>query len=118
MDHSTTLNDLKKTLEKFIQERDWQQFHTPKNIVMALSVEVAELMELYLWTEQQDSFAVTQEKLPYIKEEIADILAYILCFCNATGIDISDAFFAKIEQNAHKYPIEKSRGKSTKYTKL
>lgn len=118
MDTKTTLKDLKETAAHFVKERDWNQFHTPKNIVMALSVEVAELMELYLWTESQDSFAVTKDHKDAIQEEIADILAYTIHFCNATGLDISTLFFDKMKKNALKYPVEKSQGKSTKYTNL
>lgn len=102
----------------FARERDWEQFHSPKNLAMALSAEAAELMEHFLWMEPTASRdAVKQPVLrAAIEEELADVVIYALEFANVTGIDLAEAIRRKMEQNARKYPVEKARGRSDKYT--
>jgi NTP pyrophosphatase (non-canonical NTP hydrolase) len=104
----------------FARERDWEQFHSPKNLSMALAGEAAELMENFLWVSPEESRTSANEKRrrKAIEEELADVFIYALQFANQTGIDVASAIEAKMKENARKYPVEKSRGRSTKYTEL
>lgn len=113
-----SLKQLKEKVEQFINERDWQQFHTPKNLSMNLSIEAAELMELFLWCKSEDSLTVYKDKKQDAQDEVADILFGLLCFCNTTGINLEQSFLSKFKKIAQKYPIDKSKGKSLKYTEL
>jgi dCTP diphosphatase len=119
-DSATTLAELKERVLAFARERDWEQFHAPKNLSMALAAEAAELMEHFLWASPEESrvVALDPEKRAKIAEELADVVIYSLEFANATGLDISANIEAKIAANARKYPIEKARGRSAKYTEL
>ncbi len=114
------LGDLKQRVLAFAQEREWEQFHSPKNLSMALAAEAAELMEHFLWTESEKSRDVVKEekRRVLIKEELADVVIYALEFANQTEIDLTAAIEAKLVTNAQKYPIEKARGRSEKYTEL
>ncbi len=106
-DKEMTVAQLKKLVSTFVQERDWQQFHTPKNISMALSVEAAELMELFLWTDTHEGKTSTdrfKEQEEAIKDEVADIVYWALAFCNVTEIDLAQAIAHKMEKNKLKYP--------------
>ncbi|SVC94675.1 uncharacterized protein METZ01_LOCUS347529 [marine metagenome] len=111
-DNKTTLDELKSIVESFVDERDWQQFHNPKNLTMALSVETAELMELFQWLSLDQAREVM--KVGDVREnaidEIADILIYTLAFCNRNKIDITDAIKKKMEKNIQKYPADKFKG--------
>jgi NTP pyrophosphatase (non-canonical NTP hydrolase) len=104
----------------FARERDWEQFHAPKNLSMALAAEAGELMEHFLWATPEQSRAIAGDgvKRGRIAEELADVVIYALEFANATGIDVAAAIEAKMDANAKKYPIEKSRGRAEKYTEL
>ena len=113
-----TLDELKKHVEDFIEERDWSQFHNPKDLSQALSIEAAELMELFLWVSQEDSHKVVEENREALSDEMADVFAFLLALSKATGIDLGDALLNKLEKNKVKYPVDKSKGKSTKYTNL
>ncbi|MDD2764461.1 MAG: MazG-like family protein [Opitutaceae bacterium] len=119
-DATTTLANLKHRVLTFARERDWEQFHSPKNLSMALAAEAAELMEHFLWAESAASAARAQEpaRRREIEEEIADVVIYALEFANVTGIDLAAAIDAKLAANAKKYPVEKARGRSDKYTEL
>ncbi|MBE2215659.1 MAG: nucleotide pyrophosphohydrolase [Opitutaceae bacterium] len=119
-DASTRLEDLKERVLAFARERDWGQFHSPKNLSMALAAEAAELMENFLWatTEESRALAADPRKREAIEQELADIVIYALQFANQTGIDVAAAIAAKMEINARKYPVEKARGRSDKYTEL
>jgi dCTP diphosphatase len=119
-DSSTTVAQLKDRVLGFARERDWEQFHAPKNLSMALAAEAGELMEHFLWTTPEESRSVAREpaKRSKIAEELADVVIYALEFANATGLDLAAAIGAKIEANALKYPVEKARGSSAKYTEL
>ena len=120
VDDTTTLAELKSRVQTFARERDWEQFHSPKNLSMALAAETAELMEHFLWTESTLSHARAQEpaRRREIEEELADVVIYALEFANITGIDVAAAIESKLAANAKKYPVEKARGRSDKYTEL
>ena len=119
-DSATTLAELKTRVLAFVRERDWEQFHAPKNLSMALAAEAGELMEHFLWSSPEASRAVVSDpaKRAKIAEELADVVIYALEFANMTGIDVAAAIEAKMAANAKKYPVEKARGRSDKYTEL
>lgn len=102
-------------LTEFRDERDWKQFHDTKNLATALSIEVAELNELFLWKDIQASEEVDKEKL---KEELADVFAYAFLLAEKHGLDVKEIVLEKIKRNGEKYPVEKSKGTATKYTDL
>lgn len=112
------LNYLSKCLQQFADERDWEQFHSPKNLAMALAVETAELMEHFQWMTELESAKPSPEKLKKIQEEIGDVLVYLTRFSHKLGIDPLDAAFKKLEINRKKYPVEKAKGTSKKYTEF
>src|SRR5215211_1985280 len=105
-------NHLADRLRTFARERDWEQFHTPKNLAMALSVEVAELLELFQWLTPEQSYAVTTipAEAEHVGEELADILLYLVRLADILGVDLEAAVEAKLTVNACKYPVEVSRG--------
>ena len=113
-----SLSKLASRLQQFSAARDWEQFHTPKNLVMALSVEVAELVEVFQWLTAEQSVALTAEQQRQAGEEIADVLIYLTRLADRLGIDPLAAAFAKLEKNAGKYPLAKARGNATKYTEF
>ena len=112
------LRQLRDALREFAAERDWDQFHTPKNLAIALSVEVAELLEHFQWTGDKDSEQFTPPKLDEVSLEAADVLLYLVRLADKLNIDLIQAAMRKIERNAEKYPVEKARGSSKKYTEL
>ena len=112
------INELRKKVRKFAEERDWEQFHNPKDLATALSIEVSELQELLLWVKTEDSITVSKQKENSIREEVGDILIYLLRFCDVLGIDPIRSAEDKLEANAKKYPVAKSKGNSKKYTEL
>ncbi len=117
----TEILNLEKVMKKvldFRDKRDWQQFHDPKNLAEAISIEAAELQEVFLWSKVVESRRIAVEKKEKISEELADILIFCLLFAHETGIDIEDAILAKIKRNDKKYPVEKSKGSSKKYKDL
>jgi dCTP diphosphatase len=103
-------------IEEFIGERDWGQFHSPKNLAMALSVEVAEIAEHFQWLSQEQSHNLAPEKLIQVREEIGDVMIYLSELADKLGIDPVEAARAKIEINKKKYPATLVRGKAAKYT--
>jgi NTP pyrophosphatase (non-canonical NTP hydrolase) len=102
-------------LEQFRDERDWGQFHDSKNLALALSIEAAELNELFLWKKDDEAEQVDQDRL---REELADVFAYAIMLAGRHGLDISEIVKDKIAKNAKKYPVEKSKGTSAKYGDL
>lgn len=100
-------------LIKFRETRDWQQFHTPKNLALALSIEAAELNELFLWKKEDEE--VNPER---VKEELADVLSYAIYLSEHYGFDLVDIIDKKIDINELKYPVEKAKGSSKKYNEL
>jgi dCTP diphosphatase len=115
-DGCTTLQDLKSRVASFVSERDWQQFHTPKNLSMSIAIEAAELMEHFQWLTVEASRNLSPEALDEIGEELADIVIYSLSLSNTLGLDLSRTVQAKMAKNIRKYPAEKVRGKAHKYT--
>jgi len=121
MDDKTTILELKKALQKFKEERNWEQFHDPKNLAEAISIEAGELQEKFLWRSIGDISRKIENEPDYkkeVEEEFADVVIFCLNFANATGIDISRVVEEKIGKNNKKYPSEKAKGKHTKYNKL
>jgi dCTP diphosphatase len=112
-DQSTTLADLRQIVANFVGERDWQQFHSPKNLSMSLSIEAAELMEHFQWLTIDQSRAVAgqPEKLSEVSDELADILCYALALANELQIDVADAIRNKMVKNERKYPAAEYRGR-------
>ncbi|MDA0688339.1 MAG: nucleotide pyrophosphohydrolase [Proteobacteria bacterium] len=113
---NTNVELLRRQLADFVRERDWSQFHSPKNLSMALSVEAAELLEIFQWQTEQQSSDLDEETQSRVAEELADILLYTLLLSDRLGIDLVSAAQAKLQSNARKYPAEKVRGSSRKYT--
>jgi dCTP diphosphatase len=112
-----TLQDLRIRLRKFAAERDWDQFHSPKNLAMALSVEAAELLEHFQWLSEDDSRNLPQATRIEVAAEIADVQIYLVRLADKLGIDILEAAAAKIQRNEEKYPADRVKGSSKKYTR-
>lgn len=117
-DTTTTIESLKNDVKKFIEDREWQQFHNPKNLSMAIASEVAELMDFFLWCDNASSYDELEKNRQDVEDEVADIAFALLCFCNQNNIDLSKALAHKQVEKARKYPVEKSKGRWTKYTQL
>lgn len=113
-----SLQTLHQRLNEFVAERDWDQFHYPKNVAMALAAEAGELMEHFLWLTPEESDRLSKETRAEVELEAADILFFLVRFCDRLDIDLLKAAEKKLAINEKKYPVEKSRGKATKYTKL
>ena len=109
--------DILDSLLRFRSERDWEQFHTPKNLAISISIEAAELLEKFQWSLDNDKSA-TDSELEEIRDELADIAIYLTYLSTDLGIDLSQAVIDKLQKNITKYPLSKARGRSTKYTKL
>lgn len=120
MNNPPTISELTEQLIEFRDARDWRQFHSLKDLILSLNLEAAELLELSQWKPEADFEieATTEPTLQRLKEECADVLLYLLLITERTGIDLQQAAADKIKANDLKYPIEKSHGKSTKYTQL
>lgn len=110
------MNDLRDPIRAFIEERDWEQFHSPKNLAMALSVEVAEVVEHFQWLTEEQSMKLPPEKLAELREEIGDVVIYLTELADKLGNDPMEAAKAKVEINGQKYPADLVKGKATKYT--
>ena len=108
------MQDLIKKIKKFRRERDWDQYHSPKNLVMALSVEVAELVEHFQWLTQEESRNLADDKLDQVRDEIGDVLIYLANLSEKLGIDPVQAAYDKIEKNQMKYPTDIVKGKHSK----
>ena len=113
------LEKIKLKLREFSRERDWEQYHTPKNLSMALSVEVAELAEIFQWSNDGGLNEIKDPDIrDHIEKEIADIFNYLVKLVDMLNMDLEKAALKKIQDNAKKYPIKKSKGNSTKYSDL
>jgi NTP pyrophosphatase (non-canonical NTP hydrolase) len=112
-DTTTTVAALREAMARFVAERDWGQFHSPKNLAMALAAEAAELMEHFLWMDNAESWAVAADPVTrgQVADEMADVAGVLFALCNALGLDLSDAVADKMARNVHKYPVEKCRGR-------
>jgi len=116
MKMTDSLQDLRKRINVFVTARDWAQFHTPKNLAMAMIVEAAELVEQFQWDTPQESQHLTSEKREAVAHELADTFVYLLRIAEVLEIDLIDATNKKIDLNALKYPVEKVKGSNAKYT--
>lgn len=114
------LSKLKELVNNFAKERDWDQFHSVKNLSMALSVESSELLEIFQWMSEADSNNLSSDpvKMQKVEEEVADIFVYLLRIASKTNINLEEAVIRKMEKNAKKYPVELARGNSKKYNEF
>jgi len=110
------MESLKKELSAFAKERDWDKYHSPKNLAMALSVEASELAEIFMWLSEEESKNLTKSKLANLKEEIGDVMIYLINIANKFGLDPLDCAKQKLELNKTKYPTSLVKGSAKKYT--
>jgi len=120
MEPKDTIEELKRLALTFRDERNWEQFHDLKNLAMGLSIEAAELMELFLWKDKKEAadYVTSESGKRRLEEEMADVLVYLLYLSAASGIDLADATRRKIKLNAEKYPVGKCFNSNRKYTEL
>lgn len=111
-----SLQQLTQRVRDFVQARDWEQFHTPKNLAMAMTVEAAELLEIFQWETPEQSQQMDDEKRQQVSHELADTLVYLIRLADVLGVDLIQAAHDKIDLNAKKYPVDKARGSNAKYT--
>lgn len=116
--HPDTLNALRQRIRDFAEARAWTDYHTPKNLAMALVVEAAELQEPFQWLTPEQSLALNAEQREAVRQEMADVLIYLTRLADVLDIDLIEAAAHKLEINARKYPVEKARGNALKYTDL
>lgn len=112
------MEELIQKLREFTKERDWNKFHSPKNLAMALTVETAELLEEFQWLTEEQSRHPDEERLKRIKDEISDVMIYLVLLSDSLGVDLLTSAFEKIEKNQQKYPVDKAKGSAKKYTDL
>jgi dCTP diphosphatase len=117
-DGSDALFSLREELRRFASERDWDQYHSPKNLAAALCVEAAELLEHFQWRTDDESKSLPADQLAKVREEMADVLLYLVRLADKLNVDLLKAASNKIVLNAHKYPVDKARGNNRKYTDL
>ena len=118
MKHADTLETLRVQLAEFAAERDWDQFHNPKNLAMAVAGEAGELVEHFQWLTFEQAASLPRATRDEVALECADVLLFLLRLCDKLDIDLAQAARKKLALNAKKYPVEKSRGRATKYTRL
>ena len=118
LDSTDALEALRAALRQFAADRDWSQFHTPKNLATALTVEVAELLEHFQWLREGSSAELGPDRLADVRQELADVLIYLVMLADQLDVDLLQAARYKLERNAEKYPVDKVRGTSKKYTEL
>ena len=114
----TELDSLRDELRRFSAERDWDQFHSPKNLAAALAVEAAELLEPFQWLSSEQSRQLSPQTAAAVRKEMADVLLYLVRLADQLGVDLLEAAHSKIVENAIKYPVEKAKGSMRKYTDL
>lgn len=110
--------ELQKELRQFATDRDWDQFHSPKNLSMALNVEASELLECFQWLTEEESKNLDSDDLKSVSEEVADVFIYLLKIADKLDIDLISETKRKMVKNAEKYPIEKAKGNAKKYDKF
>ncbi|NOZ25149.1 MAG: nucleotide pyrophosphohydrolase [Nitrospirae bacterium] len=113
------IKGIQQRLRVFAEERDWERFHSPKNLAMALCAEAAELLELFQWLteEQSRDMAGSERDMDLVREEVADVFIYLARLADKLGIDMEEAVLRKMELNEKKYPVDLSRGNATKYNR-
>ena len=118
MSASKSLSNLRNKIKEFVKERDWEKYHSPKNLSMSIAVETAELMEHFQWLTSEESKLALKDKKKRkeIESELADIAIYIFDFCNLFNVDIEKSILKKLKQNSKKYPVRLVKGKAHKYT--
>jgi len=109
------IKQTQQQLSEFASDRDWEQFHTPKNLTMALSVEASELVEIFQWLTPEQSSNLNDKQMNAVNEEVADVAIYLLRLCDVLGINLSDVVENKIKVNGEKYPVDLSKGNAKKY---
>lgn len=117
--HDNSFSAVKQKVAKFVRDRDWEQFHSPKNLSMSISIEAAELMEHFQWAhtpEESLNILKDKQKRAAIEDEVADIATYLIDFCNLYDINLEKAILKKLKKNAAKYPAKEVKGKMEKYT--
>eukprot|EP00917_Polyrhabdina_sp_WS-2016_P026524 GHVP01056936.1.p1 GENE.GHVP01056936.1~~GHVP01056936.1.p1 ORF type:complete len:483 (-),score=78.45 GHVP01056936.1:1098-2429(-) len=112
------LESLEHDLQMFVREREWEKYHTPKNLILALMGEVGEIAELFQWLDDQEVKRLLEKRIEYVKDELADIFFYLLRLSHACGVDIIEASKEKLVKNQRKYPVERVKGRAVKYTEL
>lgn len=120
-DKNTQIQELKNLLLEFREKRDWQQFHNPKDLAEAITIEAGELLELFLWKNKEeikDKLKTDKEFLQDVKDELADVINYCINFANSVDIDIYSIVKEKLDKNDKKYPADKAKGNAIKYNKL
>ena len=110
------MKELEARIAAFVEERDWDRFHSPKNLAMALSVEASEVVEIFQWLTEEQSAALEGPRREALADELADVLIYLVQLARKTGVDLLAAARAKVEKNRRRYPAERVRGKACKYT--
>ncbi len=119
-DNETTLAQLREAIRKFRDERDWEKYHTPKDLAVSISIEASELLELFQWKDRHQIEDMLEDPVyvARIKGEVADVLNYCLAMANTLDMDVSETMLAKVRDNSEKYPVEKTKGNYRKYTEL
>ena len=115
---NTELEELRQRLRQFAADRNWDQFHSPKNLASALIVEAGELLECFQWLTEEQSRSLAAEEKVKVEAEVADVFVYLIRLADKLDIDLIDAARQKIAENAKKYPVDKARGNAKKYTDL
>jgi dCTP diphosphatase len=112
------LDDIRQRIRAFCDARDWRQFHTPKNLAASISIEAAELLEVFQWCGDQESQAVAKARRAEVADEVADVGIYLIEFAEIVGIDLVQAIRAKLDRNESRYPVDKARGRADKWSSL
>ena len=112
------MKELEKKLNAFVKERNWEQYHCPKNLAIGLSVEANELLDIFIWLSENESRQLTPSQMERVEEEIGDVMIHLVNFCKTLGIDPVQCAHNKLEITKKKYPVDKAYGKATKYTDL
>ena len=118
MKSGTSLADMQKMIRKFVDDRDWDQFHNPKDLSISLALEAAEVMEHFQWKNLEEMRRHALDKKSDVGEELADVFYWVLLLANKLDIDLVSAFTKKMDKNISKYPVEKAKGSHKKYTEL
>ncbi len=113
---SQSFEELQQSIRKFCDDRDWDQFHNPKDLSISLSLEASEVLEHFQWMSEEDMRNLSKQKIAETGDELADVLYWVLLLANKLNIDLVKSFDAKMAKNAAKYPVEKAKGNSKKYT--
>ena len=115
MDETITIGSMKKIVKEFCEARDWDQFHNPKDLAISISLEAAELLEVFQWSAED---VVCENKIDKIREELADVVNYCILMADSCGLDLDEIVQEKVKLNSEKYPVEKAFGSKEKYTEL